>query len=126
MRIKNVVIGIKSVGDVLKDAQDILEKIERGEKVKKRKAGVYFENLEVMRKAITTERLRILKIIKEKHPSSIYELAKLLNRNLKNVSDDVHYLSELGLIELEKAKSNGRVKTMPIVNYDKILLEIPV
>jgi predicted transcriptional regulator len=126
MRIKNVVIGIKSVENVLKDAQDILEKIERGGKVKKRKAGVYFENLEVMRKAITTERLRILKIIKEKHPSSIYELAKLLNRNLKNVSDDVHYLAELGLIELEKAKSNGREKTMPIVNYDKILLEIPV
>lgn len=126
MRIKNVVMGIKSVENVLKDAQDILEKIERGEKVKKRKAGVYFENLEVMRKAITTERLRILKIIKEKHPSSIYELAKLLNRNLKNVSDDVHYLAELGLIELEKAKSNGREKTMPIVNYDKILLEIPV
>lgn len=126
MKIKNVVIGIKSVGDVLKDAQNILEKIERGEKVKKRKAGVYFENLEVMRKAITTERLRILKIIKEKHPSSIYELAKLLNRDLKNVSGDVHYLAELGLIELEKAKSNGRAKTMPIVNYDKILLEILV
>lgn len=126
MRIKNVVIGIKSVENVLKDAQNILEKIERGGKVKKRKAGVYFENLEVMRKAITTERLRILKIIKEKHPSSIYELAKLLNRNLKNVSGDVHYLAELGLIELEKAKSNGREKTMPIVNYDKILLEIPV
>ena len=36
------------------------------------------------------------------------------------------YLAELGLIELEKGKSNGREKTMPVVKYDKILLEIPV
>lgn len=126
MKIKNVFIGIKSVEDVLKDAQNTLEKIERGEKVKKKNAGVYFENLEVMRKAITSERLRVLKMIKEKHPLSIYGLAKLLDRNLKNVSDDVHYLAELGLIELERDKSNGRDKTMPIVNYDKILLEIAV
>jgi predicted transcriptional regulator len=126
MKVKNVTIGLKSIEEVLDDAKNVMERLERGEKVKKRKAGIYFENLEVMRKAITQERLKILKAIKGKHPASIYELSKLLNRNLKNVSDDVHYLAELGLIELEKGKSNGREKTQPIVNYDKIMLEIPV
>ncbi|MBI3813336.1 MAG: ArsR family transcriptional regulator [Nitrospinae bacterium] len=126
MKIKNVIIGIRSIEEMLNNAKDVMERLERGEKVKKKRAGVYFENLDVMRKAITHERLKILKAIKEKHPESIYELARLLNRNLKNVSSDVHYLAELGLIELEKEKSNGREKTMPIVNYDKILLEIPV
>ncbi len=126
MKVKNVTIGIKSIKEVLDNAKDVMERLERGEKVKKRKPGIYFESLDVMRKAITRERLKILKVIKEKHPASIYELAKMLNRNLKNVSDDVHYLAELGLIELEKGKSNGREKTTPIVGYDKILLEIPV
>ena len=126
MKVKNVTIGIKSIEEVLNKTKDVMERLERGEKVKKRKPGIYFENLNVMRKAITHERLKILKVIKEKHPASIYELAKLLNRNLKNVSDDVHYLAELGLIELEKGKSNGREKTMPVVNYEKILLEIAV
>lgn len=126
MKIKNVIIGIRSIEEVLNNAQDVMERIERGEKVKKGRHGVYFENLDVMRKAITQERLKILKAIKEKHPASIYELAKLLKRNLKNVSNDVHYLADLGLIELEKGKSNGREKTMPIVDYNKILLEIPV
>ena len=126
MKVKNVTIGIKSIEELLDNAKDVMERLERGEKVKKRKPGIYFENLNVMRKAITHERLKILKVIKEKHPTSIYELAKLLNRNLKNVSDDVHYLAELGLIELEKGKSNGREKTMPVVNYEKILLEIAV
>ena len=125
MKVKNVILGIKSVEDMLGEAREVMTRLERGKKVGKKNAGIYFENLETMRKAITEERLRILKAIKRSHPSSIYKLAKLLNRNIKNVSDDVHYLAELGLIELEKTK-DGREKTTPIVNYDKILLEIPV
>jgi predicted transcriptional regulator len=126
MKVKNVTIGIKSIEEVLNGAKSVMKRLERGDKVRKRRPGIYFESLEIMRKAITPERVKILKVIKEKHPASIYELAKLLNRNLKNVADDVHYLAELGLIELEKGKSNGREKIMPIVNYDKLLLEIPV
>ncbi len=126
MKVKNVTIGIKSAAEMLNETKDVMKRLERGEKVSRKKPGVYFENIETMRKAITEQRVRILKIIKEKHPASIYELAKMLHRNLKNVSDDVHYLAELGLIELERAKTNGREKTVPQVHYDKILLEIPV
>jgi predicted transcriptional regulator len=126
MKVKNVTVGIKSIEEVLNNAKAVMKRLERGDKVRKRRPGIYFESLEIMRKAITPERVKILKVIKGKHPASIYELAKLLNRNLKNVADDVHYLAELGLIELEKGKSNGREKIMPIVNYDKLLLEIPV
>ena len=126
MKVKNVTIGVKSVEAVLESAKKVMKKLERGENARKSKPGIYFESLEVMRKAITPERVKMLKVIKEKHPESIYELAKLLRRNLKNVSDDVHYLADLGLIELEKGKSNGREKTIPTVNYSKILLEIPL
>ena len=58
-----------------------------------------------MRKVLTEERLRILKTIKKAHPSSIYELAKILERDIKNTFDDVQYLAEVGLIELKKVKS---------------------
>lgn len=126
MKVKNVTIGIKSIEEVLGDAKSIMKKLESGEKVKKKKPGIYFDSLETMRKAITPERVKILQVIRGRHPKSIYELAKLINRNLKNVSDDVHYLAELGLLELEKAKTNGREKTTPMVKYDKILLEIAV
>ncbi len=121
----NVTIGIKNVKEMLEDAKGVMKSLERSKKVGKKKPGIYFENLETMRKAITVQRLKILKVIKAEHPASIYRLAKMLDRNLKNVSDDVHYLADLGLIELEKTK-DGREKTTPTVNYDKILLEIPV
>ena len=78
-----------------------------------------------MRKFITDERLRILKTIRQYNPASIYELAKILKRDTKNVSDDVRYLSELGLLKLEKTK-DGRSKTKPLMEYEKILVEVSV
>ena len=125
MKVRNIKITIKSDAEFFKEVKNVWKKLEQGEKVKKHE-GISFESLETMRKVLTEERLRILKIIKKYHPGSIYELAKMLKRDTKNVSDDVHYLAELALIEIEKGKSNGREKTTPVVNYDKILLEIPV
>ena len=68
---------------------------------------------------------KMLKIIRRDRPSSIYELAKLLKRDVKNTFSDIHFLEQIGLIELKKTKE-GRERSTPVVNYEKILLEIPV
>ncbi|MBI5749683.1 MAG: MarR family transcriptional regulator [Nitrospinae bacterium] len=94
--------------------------------MKTKKIEIDATKYELFFRAFTDKRLEVLRVIKKEHSSSVYELANFLNRNLKNVSDDVHYLAGLGLIEFEKAKSNGREKTIPTVDYEKILLEIPV
>lgn len=126
MKVRNVTIGVKDVKDVLGEAKDVMERLERGEKVPRKKPGVYFDTLETMRKAITEERVRIIRVIRLRRPASVYELAKMLHRNIKNVSDDVRYLAQLGLIELERVRTDGREKTVPKVNYEKIRLEIAV
>jgi predicted transcriptional regulator len=124
MRVKNIKIAIKSDPVLFTEIKHVWNSIEKGEKVQKHK-GVYFENLDTMRKVLTEERLRILKTIKTNNPQSIYELAKLIRRDIKNTFNDVQFLAQVGLIELKKAK-DGREKTTPQVNYDQILLEIPV
>lgn len=124
MKVKNIKIAIKSDKELFTEIKEVWNKLEKGEKVKKHE-GVSFANLDVMRKVLTEERLRILKVIRKEHPSSIYELAKILKRDIKNTFDDVQYLAEVGLVELKKSKV-GREKITPLVNYDKILLEIPV
>jgi predicted transcriptional regulator len=49
----------------------------------------------------------------------------VLKRDVKNTFNDVQFLTQIGLIELKKTKE-GREKSVPSVDYDKILLEIPV
>ena len=124
MRVKNIKIAIKGEKELFNEVKEVWRNLERGGKVKKHEA-VYFESLEAMRKVLTEERLRIVKVIKKEHPASIYELAKILGRDVKNTFDDVQFLAQAGLVELRKTK-DVREKTTPEVNYDKILLEISV
>jgi predicted transcriptional regulator len=124
MKVRDIRISIKSKKDLFNEVKGVWKKLEKGESVK-RHEGISFENTEAMRKVLSEERLRILKTIKKEHPKSIYELAKLLKRDIKNTFDDVQFLAQMGLIELKKTRE-GREKTTPKVNYDRILLEIPV
>ena len=124
MKVRDIRISIKSKEDLFDEVKGVWKKLEKGGSVK-RHEGISFENIETMRKILSEERLRILKTIKKEHPKSIYELAKLLRRDIKNTFDDVQFLAQIGLIELKKTRE-GREKTTPKVNYDRILLEIPV
>ncbi|MEE8328698.1 MAG: hypothetical protein V3R54_02070 [Thermodesulfovibrionia bacterium] len=124
MKIKNVRLDIQSEDEFIAEAKKAMKAVAKGKAVKPQSV-ISFESLKTMRKFITDERLRILKTIKKNKPDSIYALAKILHRDAKNVTDDVHYLAELGLIEIKKTK-NGRKKTRPVVDYEKILVEIMV
>lgn len=124
MKIKNVRLEIQDENEFITEVKRDLKRIARGEAVKT-KSVLSFESLKAMRRFITDERLKILKVVRKYHPESIYELAKILKRDTKNVSDDVHFLSELGLIDIKESK-DGRKKTTPVVNYQKIMVEIPV
>ncbi|MFZ3064983.1 MAG: winged helix DNA-binding protein [Nitrospirota bacterium] len=124
MKVKRVKIGIKSVKEVLKDFVKTGEAIERGEKVKKEK-GVYFESIEGFRKALTPKRLELLHLIKEKHPKSLQELARLADRDMKSIITDIEILEELDLIDM-KRKKEGRRESEPKVSYDAIELLVAV
>ncbi|MBI4767181.1 MAG: helix-turn-helix domain-containing protein [Deltaproteobacteria bacterium] len=124
MKIKKIDIGIKGLKESLTDFAETWKKLEAGERVKKEE-GIYFESVDAMRAVLNNKRLLILKTIKEKEPGSVYELAKLLNRDLKNISQDIKLLAEVGLVTLEKIEKEKK-RIVPHVDYSKILLEIPV
>ena len=124
MKVKKVKIGIKSLKEVLENFAETAEAIERGENVKKRR-GIYFENLEAFRRALTEKRLEVLHVIKKERPSSVYELAKILNRDAKNVTQDLEYLKNIGLVDIKRTREK-KERTIPEVKYDMIDLQIAV
>lgn len=124
MKVKRIDIGIKGLAESLKDFAGAWKKLEAGKRIK-REDGIYFDSINTMRAVLTNNRLLILKTIRERKPDSVYELAKILERDLKNVNQDLKLLAEIGLVTLERTEED-RKRVVPHVDYGKILLEIPV
>ena len=124
MKVKNIKLGIRSLDTAFEDWAKTFEKVRKGRKVDPRR-GVYFTSLEAMRKVLTAKRLELLHVIKKQEPDSVYELAKIVKRDIKNVNDDLLVLKDIGLVSVFKARK-GRERIIPRVNYDKIQLEIGV
>ena len=64
-----------------------------------------FEGLSALRQLLNNEKARMLHVIKNQEPKSIYELAKKLKRNFKSVVEDIKLLERFGFIELIKEKT---------------------
>jgi len=124
VKVKNIKIGVRSLDTAFEEWAQTFEKVQRGKKIDKRR-GVYFTSLEAMRKVLTEKRLELLHIIKEQQPDSVYELSKIVKRDLKNINSDLELLRDIGLVSMSKARK-GRERVIPRVNYDKIQLEIGV
>src|SRR3989344_1209021 len=79
-----------------------------------------FEGISLLRKLLSNERARLLHTIKTRHPKSIYELAKLLQRDFKSVSDDIKLLERFGFIEMVSEKTGNRERLKPLIIADRV------
>ncbi|MDM8522206.1 hypothetical protein QUF80_02445 [Desulfococcaceae bacterium HSG8] len=124
MKIRKVRVGIKDIETALNEFTETGRDIEEGKLVKKEK-GVYFTSAGAFRKALTPKRLALLKTIKTEKPSSFRQLSEITGRDIKNVSADIKFLEQAGLLDIKRTARAEKGIT-PLVNYDKILFEIAV
>jgi predicted transcriptional regulator len=75
------------------------------------------EDLPALAKALTPARWALLESIRKGGPASIYELAKRLGRNYKNVHTDVTALLRINLVEKD---GEGRIA----VGWDAVRAEM--
>jgi len=73
------------------------------------KSDFSFKGLASLRSLLSNEKARIINVIKTRNPKSIYNLAKMLQRDFKSVSEDIKLLEEFGFIDLIK-KTQAREK----------------
>lgn len=81
-----------------------------------------FSSLLALRQVLNNEKARIIHVIKHHNPSSIYHLAKILNRSFKGVRDDVKLLERFGFIELVEERDKNRLRHKPIVAVDSLTI----
>jgi len=77
---------------------------------------------EALERVLSAKNLELVRTIATEEPESVRELARLVDRDIKNVSTALNRLEEIGLVELEDV---GRAKK-PTVWYDHVEIDIQV
>ena|SRR3989338_2439073 len=97
-------------------------------KVSGKKQDYDFSDMSLLRKLLSNEKARLLNVVKIKKPTSIYGLAKLLDRDFKSVRDDVLLLKKFGFLDLipEKTLKNNRPRLRPILTTNTINIVIRI
>jgi predicted transcriptional regulator len=85
-----------------------------------------FGGLTALRQLLSNEKARILDVIKNQKPNSIYELAQNLNRPFKAVFDDLKLLERFGFIDFVKEKRKNRICHRPEIAVEKIVIEVKI
>ena len=125
MKVKNIVVEVKQLDSVLKDAAGIMNKIKNNERVMPQNR-LSFGSIESFREFFTPKRLELLHVIKQKQPESVYELAKLVKREIKSVVVDIGILEKYELVDTKKInnKNGSGYKVMPVFDFDKLRVDI--
>jgi predicted transcriptional regulator len=84
---------------------------------------VWFPSTESFAKLLSASNRDLLRLIAEKGPSSLEELAQLSGRRKPNLSRTLRTMANYGLVNLERG-TRGRIA--PKVVHDRIELELPL
>jgi predicted transcriptional regulator len=123
---RTLTIGIKSIEQGLRDFSDTFEAVRAGRRMRRRE-GVYFTSLEAARNLLTPRRLALLRAIRRKRPGSMYELATIIGRDLKNVQQDLRILERHGLVRMTRARGTGKRRVrIPRALFGAIQLKIAI
>jgi predicted transcriptional regulator len=81
-----------------------------------------FETTDQLATVFTPRAIDLLQAIAQKEPGSIREAARLVDRDIKQVSENLERLEAYGVVEFE---NEGRAKR-PVVPYDEIDIRLPL
>ncbi|RMA82622.1 helix-turn-helix domain-containing protein [Umboniibacter marinipuniceus] len=81
---------------------------------------IWFDSLKSVANVLSRENRQLLKIIAEKQPQSVTELATLTGRAVSNVSRTLKTLSKYNLVEMQSTKNMLR----PTVNHQNFLIVV--
>ncbi|HBE01138.1 MAG TPA: hypothetical protein DC049_01495 [Spirochaetia bacterium] len=113
---KKLIISLKTSTQVLDDFKKAFQDAKNGNL--KDHFEISFDNKRDFEKFIRN--ISILRFIIHYKPHSIYELSKLLEKDISNLNKIIQFYENLGVIIIKKNMFDGREVNKPIVKYEKI------
>ena len=114
---RTVVIRVGPVDQARRELKADLAAITRGERVRRRRE-IWFASLAELAAILTERRLALLRLMYQKQPRSMAQLARLADRGVKGVEADVRALAQTGLVKLVATRTGQR----PVAGFDRIHL----
>src|SRR6266566_6232551 len=98
-------------------------RIARGERPARSAPKVWFTSTESFSKVLSAGNRELLRIIAEKAPGSLDELARITGKAKSNLSRTLRTMEGYGLVRLERGE-RGRIT--PKVMHDRVELDLPL
>ena len=113
-----VKLHVQDLGSFFAEAKRMGRQIDQGHGAAE-SAEIAFETMETLLKVLTPNRWALLRTLRQRGPSSIRALSKVLGRDYRGVHADVMALIDAGLIEKD---ADGLVR----VPWDRITAEMSI
>jgi len=115
-----LVVTVKSSSEFHDDVIDGIEALERGDAVDS-PPTLSFTSYDDLMETLTPRVLDLIEAIRREEPSSINETARVVDRDVKNVHEELSRLAQLGIIFFEEDGQSKR----PVVWFDKLVINLP-
>ena len=119
---KKLIVSLRTTADAMND----LKKRLRDVKKKKGNVDTHYEISFTDKKDFDrfVKDIDILRAIQVFKPQSIYDLARLLQKDTANLNRLIKFFDDIGAITIKKQESSGRMQNKPVVNYTKIEFDL--
>jgi predicted transcriptional regulator len=116
-----LVVTVKSSDEFQDDVTEGIEALDRGESVDSTPT-LSFTSYDHLMETLTPRVLDLIEAIRREQPSSINETARVVDRDVKNVHEELSRLARLGIIFFEEDGQRKR----PVVWFDELVITLPV
>jgi predicted transcriptional regulator len=127
VKIKPLKITFESLDDfAARTMLEIQDAIENEVKYIQKKDVQIWASVEAYQKFMSDQKYSILAAIYKHRPSSVYQLAKILDRAQQNVARDCEFLAGHGFIRFSKSTAGRQTKAPRLAfDYNAILVCLP-
>ena len=115
-----LVVTVKSSSEYHDDVTDRIKTLERGDAVDSTPT-LSFTDYDDLMETLTPRVLDLIEAIRREEPASINETARVVDRDVKNVHEELSRLAQLGIIFFEEDGQSKR----PVVWFDELVINFP-
>jgi predicted transcriptional regulator len=115
-----LVVTVKSSDEFHDDVTNGIKTLESGDTVDSTPT-LSFTSYDDLMKTLTPRVLDLIEAIRQEEPASINETARVVDRDVKNVHEELSQLAQLGIIFFEEDGQRKR----PVVWFDELIINLP-